>query len=171
MSESGGNGASERLKVEGCTVTITDHTARVMQKIKRVLCKTLLEKAAKHLGDPDEGVDANTFFTEMFGKDVNEVVEDMMVEISDRFTTNQLSSRTHSEFRLTLNNSKEGEVITEEVVPRVLGEIFNDEIMDGPGVSSSMEKLLLELHGELAKLNAKMDNLTQYHKTGKWPDN
>ncbi|KKO97398.1 hypothetical protein THAR02_10499 [Trichoderma harzianum] len=106
----------------------------------------------------------------MFDIDVHEVVEDMVVEIPDSFTADKLSSRTRSEFRLTLN-SKDPKVITEEVFPRVLGEIFNDESLDGPGASSSMEKLLPELHGEFAKPNVKIDNLTQYHKTGEWPDN
>ncbi|KAF3063332.1 hypothetical protein CFAM422_009938 [Trichoderma lentiforme] len=120
------------------------------------------------LGDPHEGVDVDKFFTEMFGIDVDEVLEDMIVGIPDSFTTNQLSSKTHSEFRLTLN-SRDPEAITEEVVETVLGKISNED--DEPGVSSSVEKDLLEVHRELAELNAKMDILTQYHKTGKWPDN
>lgn len=118
------------------------------------------------LGDPNKGVDVDKFVTAVFGIDVNEV-EKFIDEAIESHIADHLVSMTRLALRLTLN-SRDPEAITEEVVETVLGETSNED--DEPGVSSSV-KDLLELQGEFAKLNAKIDNLTQYHKTGKWPDN
>ncbi|KAJ4862810.1 hypothetical protein T069G_03764 [Trichoderma breve] len=62
------------------------------------------------------------------------------------------------------------EEITSEAANEVANEGTNEETIDGQGLISNA-KALLEICKAIAKLDAKIDNLTEYHKTGKWPDN
>ncbi|KAL6701819.1 hypothetical protein J3F84DRAFT_17010 [Trichoderma pleuroticola] len=120
----------------------------------------LLDWVAKTtLGDPNK---------EPFGKACNKA--------SDGCTVDNLRSISRSIFRLEFkDSSKDHEEIIDKVVAGVLneavGEVSDEESMDGLSVFSSVEKDVLDLHGMVAKLDAKMDILMEYHRTGKWPDN
>ncbi|QYS97098.1 hypothetical protein H0G86_004333 [Trichoderma simmonsii] len=83
------------------------------------------------------------------GKDMNQIVQ---------------------EFFDGLLNETPNEEVTNEANNEVANEITNEEAIDGQGVTSNA-KVLLKICKVIAKLDAKIDNLTEYHKTGKWPDN
>lgn len=129
--------------------------------------------------DEDPSRRTDQIIKELFDKNYDEVAEGITNEVPDG-SNGSITNRLKLMLRLMrdmkiIYSSRDPEEIAKEIVAKVLNEASsedtNDESMDGTYVSSSIKKDFLELRSEFAKLNAKIDALTQYHKTGRWPDN
>ncbi|KAK4084479.1 uncharacterized protein Triagg1_959 [Trichoderma aggressivum f. europaeum] len=139
-------------------------------KKKEILYKFLLDKVPKLLNDSQRKTSVQDRVVKRTPRDPNKDVEvdkgleGMLDEVADGLIGDNQSWVVRSALHLVLKHIS-------KIDREIDDEISNEKSMDGPSVSSSVEKSLLELSRDVAELRAKIDNLTAYHKTGKWPDN